>query len=268
MIAKYIILFAVCSVVGWVFESLLAIVKTHAWEQRGFLYGPVCPIYGVGVVAIVLAAKAAIDYAGASDAWWHVALAAFFGSMILEYVTSVVLEKAFHAYWWDYSDMPLNINGRTCIPAACLFTVGGLAAVYIISPAWDMFWLTLPSLASEIAAYVIVILLTVDLTLTISSLTRVQAVVERMSDSFNDNADRFTATLIEAPANMAARISTERDRVVEESAQNIIKVLPAPARLALRRVEGFRLPERPQAPDFPRLMKSLLDGVKQRIPKR
>ena len=53
---------------------------------------------------------------------------------VLEYGTSWALEKLFHAYWWDYSSMPLNINGRVCFPYSVGFGVAGLIVVYFIAP--------------------------------------------------------------------------------------------------------------------------------------
>lgn len=195
-ISKYIVLFAICSVFGWVFESVFAIVTQRKWERRGFLYGPLCPIYGFGVVAIVLIVKAAVNQLGMTLEWYGVFAVAFFGSMVLEYVVSWGLERLFNAYWWDYSNMPLNINGRTCVPAALLFGAGGLLAVYVISPYWDMVASAVPFVAMEVAAYAIVILITVDSTLTVSALTQFQKRVDAMDKMLNERASEATERLV------------------------------------------------------------------------
>ena len=70
----------------------------------------------------------------ATFTWWQIFLVAFLGSIVLEYGTSWALEKLFHAYWWDYSSMPLNINGRVCFPYSVGFGVAGLIVVYFIAP--------------------------------------------------------------------------------------------------------------------------------------
>lgn len=90
--SKYILLFTLCSIVGWIYESIYALIKTGKWEARGFLYGPLCPIYGFGVCGIVLLAKAYLVATQATYLWWQIALVAFFGSMALEYVVSWALE--------------------------------------------------------------------------------------------------------------------------------------------------------------------------------
>ena len=94
------------------------------WENRGFLYGPLCPIYGAGGVAITAIADFISAHTDATFTWWQIFLVAFLGSIVLEYGTSWALEKLFHAYWWDYSSMPLNINGRVCFPYSVGFGGG------------------------------------------------------------------------------------------------------------------------------------------------
>lgn len=273
MLSKYILLFTLCSVVGWVYESIYALIKTGKWEARGFLYGPLCPIYGFGVCGIVLLAKAYLLATDATYAWWQIVLVAFFGSMLLEYITSWLLEQLFHAYWWDYSDMPLNINGRTCIPAGVLFALGGLAAVEIISPWWDGVAAGIPVLAMDILGFIVVVLITMDATLTIAALTEVQERVEFASRAFHEHADLFTASIKDKGESVAegvtSRLVGEKEslhEVEEEVSQSAFDTLNAAARMALSRVEGFRLPKPtlPAGPslDVPAFAKNLLDRAK------
>ncbi len=90
--------------------------------------------YGAGGVAITAIADFISAHTDATFTWWQIFLVAFFGSIVLEYGTSWALEKLFHAYWWDYSRMPLNINGRVCFPYSVGFGVAGLIVVYFIAP--------------------------------------------------------------------------------------------------------------------------------------
>lgn len=119
---------------GWIYESIYCTIRAKKWENRGFLYGPLCPIYGAGGVAITAIADFISVHTDATFTWWQIFLVAFFGSIVLEYGTSWALEKLFHAYWWDYSSMPLNINGRVCFPYSVGFGVAGLIVVYFIAP--------------------------------------------------------------------------------------------------------------------------------------
>ena len=119
---------------GWIYESIYCTIRAKKWENRGFLYGPLCPIYGAGGVAITAIADLISAHTDATFTWWQIFLVAFLGSIVLEYGTSWALEKLFHAYWWDYSSMPLNINGRVCFPYSVGFGVAGLIVVYFIAP--------------------------------------------------------------------------------------------------------------------------------------
>ncbi len=259
-VSSLIILFTLCSLAGWVYESIYAIVTTGKWDRRGFLYGPVCPIYGVGVVGIVLLAQAFNMLVGIPYDWWQVFLISFLGSMGLEYLVSWLMEKAFHAYWWDYSAMPLNINGRTCVPAGLLFGAGGVLAIYVIYPAWAGAAALIPAWLTELVSYLIVVVVTVDTTLTVCALTDVQQQVAEADRTFNEHAGQLTDLL----ASKTAEQVSNAGRIIAETKEGLgldrrpqkprfslrasyhegIEIL---RRSALRRVEGFRGMSNPEA---------------------
>ena len=129
-VSKYFVYFVVYSFMGWLYESMYCTIKGGKWENRGFLYGPICPIYGAGAVALT-AIDDYLHYINFQYEWWQVVLVSMLGSMVLEYTTSWILEKLFHAYWWDYSDIPFNINGRICLPCTLGFGAAGFGAAGI-----------------------------------------------------------------------------------------------------------------------------------------
>ena len=87
------------SIIGWVYESTICSIGHRKLINRGFLNGPYCPIYGTGAVLVLL------FFAGALV------------TCSLEYLTSWLMEKLFHARWWDYSKRKFNIGGRVCLNA-------------------------------------------------------------------------------------------------------------------------------------------------------
>lgn len=116
-------IFIIYAFLGWCSEVAFAAVNKGKFVNRGFLNGPVCPIYGVGMLIVVLCL-------------WNLRdrpLLLFLGSALLttalEFVTGFVLERFFHDKWWDYSDMPFNIKGYVCLKFTILW---GLAASFII----------------------------------------------------------------------------------------------------------------------------------------
>lgn len=251
--SSLVVLFVLCSFAGWVFESVHSVIRTGKWDRRGFLYGPICPIYGVGVVGITLVATAITDMVGAPLTWWQVFLVSFFGSMLLEYPTSYFLEKWFHAYWWDYSNIPLNLNGRIPIPTATVFGAGGLLAIYGIYPLWMQIEAAIPAIVIEVAAYAIVILITIDATLTVSALTDFQKIVSDADRDFNEHAGELAERITGGQTGMGAAMSkleknaadagealeSRRDAFLRTQVQPRIDQMSAVQASALRRVRGF-----------------------------
>lgn len=115
--------FSIYSFLGWCMEVVFCTVRTGKLVNRGFLNGPVCPIYGFGMV-IVLAVLGRF-----SD---NIALL-FFGGMVLtsalELVGGWALKKFFHTTWWDYSEKPLNIGGYICLQFSLAWGVCVVLAV-------------------------------------------------------------------------------------------------------------------------------------------
>ena len=96
------------SILGWVYECIYCSVRAGCWQNMGFLFGPVCPIYGTGAVTVILMGMYITPIASGKIPFWQLFLFFAIGSAVLEYVTSWAMEKRFHARWWDYSDMPTN----------------------------------------------------------------------------------------------------------------------------------------------------------------
>ncbi len=86
--------------------------------NRGFLNGPVCPIYGFGVLAVFFL----LQITGDGEFYEQNALKVFIFGVVLATAVELfggwILDKAFHARWWDYSDRPFNLNGYICLYSA------------------------------------------------------------------------------------------------------------------------------------------------------
>lgn len=116
--------FIIYSVLGYIIETLFGIVTKGVWESRqSFLYGPFCAIYGVGaVIMIVFLHKYSKSYN-------RLFIFGFIIGSIVEYFVSLFGEMILHVKWWDYSDMPLDINGRICVYFSIFW---GFLAIYLI----------------------------------------------------------------------------------------------------------------------------------------
>lgn len=121
--AYVVLLFIIYSFIGWILEVLCSLHLKHRFINRGFLYAPLCPIYGAGGILAVTLLE---PFSG------NLLQLAVFGmiySNALEYATSWGMEKLFHKRWWDYSKSKFNVNGRVCLLNTIVF---GLFAVFIV----------------------------------------------------------------------------------------------------------------------------------------
>lgn len=102
-------IFFLYAFLGWCTEVSYAALVTGTFVNRGFLNGPVCPVYGFGAVIVLNCLTPLADNL----------LLLFLGSVALtsalEWFTGFVLEKLFHQRWWDYSDEPFNLSGYVCL---------------------------------------------------------------------------------------------------------------------------------------------------------
>lgn len=128
-ITDYIFMFFIFSLMGWLWECGLHILRNHAFVNRGTLYGPWIPIYGVGGTAMVLL----LDRF--KDNLRKLVVLEVLVCMILEYLTSFLLDFMFNSSYWDYKTQFLNLNGRVCLAGLIAFALGGLAAIYLLAPA-------------------------------------------------------------------------------------------------------------------------------------
>ncbi len=124
----YFLLFLMYAILGWIVEVINAYIQKKKFVNRGFLIGPYCPIYGVGMLAIISLLQ---EYTGNYIVLFILSMTI---CMVLEYLTSYFMELIFKARWWDYSNKKFNINGRICLETAIPFGLGGMLIMYVINP--------------------------------------------------------------------------------------------------------------------------------------
>ncbi len=113
---------------GWVYESTLCSLTGKRLVNRGFLNGPICPIYGFGALLVIFT----VGNSGNSPVSLFLSSAVL--ACTLEYFTSWAMEKLFHARWWDYSSMRFQLNGRVCLAGFLVFGTFGLVLVEWVHP--------------------------------------------------------------------------------------------------------------------------------------
>ena len=122
------LLFLIYSFIGWIIDICDILYHSKKLVNRGFLIGPICPIYGVGVLLMIHLLSRFTD---TPLAFLILATSIF---MTLEYLTSYIMEKLFNARWWDYSNRKFNLNGRICLETTIPFGLGGMFVMYVVNP--------------------------------------------------------------------------------------------------------------------------------------
>lgn len=126
LIFEVIMYFFIYGFLGWVCESIYCSIGNNKVINRGFLSGPICPIYGFGALIIIFFLKRYEDNI----------IAVFIYGMIvtsvLEYITGFLLETLFHTKWWDYSKKKTNIKGRVCLKNSILFGIMSVVLINVI----------------------------------------------------------------------------------------------------------------------------------------
>lgn len=125
---KYIFYFFIYSFLGWLLETLYAYIVLGYFNNRGFLIGPICPIYGFGMLILIVALS---RYKKQNVKLFFIA------SIVLtyfEYITGFVLDAIFNLKWWDYSNTLFNINGRICLNFAFIWGIIAIIVVNYIHP--------------------------------------------------------------------------------------------------------------------------------------
>ena len=219
--------FAVFSVCGWVYETIFAALRRGRWENRGFLFGPVCPIYGTGAVGCMIL----FDHPAVADGsfpWWGVFLTSMVLSALLELTTSIVLEKRFHARWWDYSNLPLNFQGRICVWPAMLFGGGGLAICYLLLPPIKEITLATPQWFWEFSSLLVTAIMSADTVLTVDALNDLSTKLEESSRSFDEQMELRVVSAHETASSAAAKVtetaSNAAAKVTETASNAVAKV--------------------------------------------
>ena len=132
--AKTVYWFFLYGCIGWCVEVVYAAVKEHKLVNRGFLCGPICPIYGFGMVGLVYS----VQLIPLPDSGSMSAVSIFFIGMVLttaiELVGGWVLYKLYHIRWWDYSKMKYNLGGYICPQFSLLWGLGSVLMIKVVHP--------------------------------------------------------------------------------------------------------------------------------------
>ncbi|ASZ08177.1 membrane protein [Enterococcus thailandicus] len=177
---RVVLLFFIYSFVGWLWETVYCSIKAKHFVYRGFLVGPITPIYGFGILGVLYF----IEPFQSNLVLLYVLSTVLV--TILEYLTSFGLEKLFHATWWDYHDVPLNINGRVALPVSLFWGVGCVLIVKVIHPHILILERFLAEQFSFYLPVLLIGLIMMDLGYTLANLQSFQKAVTDLQKAINE----------------------------------------------------------------------------------
>lgn len=195
-IALIAIYFFFYSALGWLVESIYCSLAAGKIINRGFLTGPICPIYGTGAVVMTLVLAPLKEYP------ILVFIVGLIVCDIVEFATSYIMEKLFHARWWDYSNKWLNIQGRICFRHSMYWGIASVLFIYFVHPnIGEKIFSDMPAKYIYIILAVILVIFAFDLANAVHKAMDIKA----MMDKLKKLKDNITAKYEESSENAAKR---------------------------------------------------------------
>ncbi len=211
-----ILYFFVYGFLGWCAEVGFAAVKEHKFVNRGFLNGPICPIYGVGVTIVIAF------------------LTPYKDNLILLYISSVILvtllegvtgwamDKIFHNKWWDYSKQPFNIGGYVCLIFSLVWGIACVAIMDLVHPLIHQALTFIPHTLGIVLMAVLGIAMFADLYVTASAIFKFNkrlASMEKIAGELHEISDQIGEDIYETVVAAMEKQEVSRQKLDEAAAE-------------------------------------------------
>ncbi len=236
MFIKIYLFFFIYAFLGWCTEVVYASLTVGKFVNRGFLNGPLCPIYGFGVIAVVNLLMPV------KDNLFLLFVGSIFITSLIELLTGFILEKIFHNKWWDYSDRPFNIGGYICPLFSLMWGIACLIVVDKIHPMISELVNLIPDTAAVVFLVIMSIILLIDFIATVNTIFKLNkklkhieelsAMIKQSSDEIGENLAAGAMILAEKKEEIEDKMY-QRKEIIEEKidyTKNLLK-----SDIALRR---------------------------------
>ena len=176
-LSQWILFFFFYSFVGWIWESCYVSARKRRWVNRGFMHGPMLPLYGSGAVVVL------ISTIGVRENGWLIFLLGMLGATLLEYITGAAMERLFHVRYWDYSNQRLNLNGYICVSSSLCWGCFSVLLVRVVHVPVEELILGIPGKVSEWAAFLLTAAAAVDLTQSFNEAMDMKRILVQLEES-------------------------------------------------------------------------------------
>lgn len=204
--------FFIYGFLGWVIEVAFHAASQHKLVNRGFLNGAICPIYGVGMVIMIVLLEPLKNNI----------LLLFVGSFILcsvlEFITGFVLERIFHHRWWDYSDEKFNIRGYICLRFSLCWGAAGVVAIKVIHQSISDLVGWMPDAVQKMITGVLVLLLVIDIAATVINvrgLNKDLTHIDEMGDAIRKVSDELTKIIYDESLSVKDKYEESKTEINE-----------------------------------------------------
>ena len=234
-VVKTVYWFFLYGCIGWCVEVVYAAVKEHKLVNRGFLCGPICPIYGFGMVGLVYS----VQLIPLPDSGSMSAVSIFFIGMVLttaiELVGGWVLYKLYHIRWWDYSKMKYNLGGYICPQFSLLWGLGSVLMIKVVHPLLARGSNPMPFRVMLILDIVLLILFVVDVIVSTAAaigLNKYLSEIDELRARLRVTSDKLTTVLDEQKLQLALAKLEGRENAAELRAEATARVAELREKLA------------------------------------
>ena len=179
-LGQWLLFFFLYCVLGWVWESCYVSARQRRWVNRGFLHGPLLPIYGFGAVIILWAT---LPVRGSLAL---IFLLGMLAATALEYVTGAAMEALFKVRYWDYSGKPFNLNGHICLTCSLAWGAFSVLLVKVLHPPFEDLVLRLPAFLADALACVLTVYFTADTVRSFQAAMDLREVLTRLTEENED----------------------------------------------------------------------------------
>ena len=221
-VLDYIFYFFFYSFIGWFFESCYCSIRPKKWINRGFLRGPICPIYGTGglvMMVCLLPLRHITENLYLNELLIFVAGAVLCD--IVEFMTSYIMEKLFNARWWDYSNKKFNIQGRICLTHTFYWGTCSCLFVFILEPIMNLYIVGQVSESSRnILTYIFLTVFAFDLLDTVINALGIRDI----SSKFMKLSEEISEFAIQVYSTIGGKSEDESDAMKKELNEKFIEL--------------------------------------------
>ncbi len=213
--------FMIYSIIGWMIEVSYHAVTMGKVVNRGFLNGPLCPVYGSGVLMVLMVVDLCGEWFGFETDLSRAKVIELFiigiiFATLIELIAGFLLDQLFHARWWDYRDRRFNLNGYICLEFSIYWGLGIAFVLRVIQPVFENIVSSIPVRISWILLSAFYIIFLVDIILTVLTILKLNKQLEKMRD--------MEAAIQKLSGSMSEFIGTSTIKTVEKINESQDKV--------------------------------------------